>query len=285
MPLILTSKRKVERALVILPTYNEADSLIKVVDAVLGLPENLDILVVDDSSPDGTADLAKNHSAFDKRIFLLLRPGKQGLASAYKEGFQWGLKQGYDVCMEMDSDLSHDPEDISRLLQTIVEGADIAIGSRYLNGISVINWPLARLLVSIGAGIYTRWVSGLPLTDPTGGFKAIHRNVIENLDWEKVKSEGYGFQIEVSFFAFKKGFLLKEVPIIFTERRDGESKFSLSIAVEAAIRVLQLGLFERFQNSKKISSPSYNRDAYETGTTPQQGEENIQRGNSARSRI
>ena len=127
----------------------------------------------------------------------------------------------------------------------------MAIGSRYLNGISVINWPLTRLLVSIGAGIYTRWLSGLPLTDPTGGFKAIHRNVIEHLDWNKIKSDGYGFQIEVSFFAHKKGFILKEIPIIFTERRDGESKFSMSIAVEAALRVLQLGVFERFQSRKK----------------------------------
>ena len=255
--------------LVVLPTYNEADSLTKVMDAILKLPEDLDILVVDDSSPDGTADLAKNHSAFEKRIFLLLRPGKQGLATAYKEGFQWGLKQGYDVCMEMDSDLSHDPQDISRLRQTIVDGADIAIGSRYLTGISVINWPLRRLLVSIGAGIYTRWISGLPLTDPTGGFKAIHRNVIESLDWTKIKSDGYGFQIEVSFFAFKKGFRLKEIPIIFTERRDGESKFSFSIAVEAAIRVLQLGIFERFQKSKRTSPTSFVRDLYETGKTQQ----------------
>lgn len=254
-----TSKRKIERVLVILPTYNEADSLIQVVDAVLSLPEDLDILVVDDSSPDGTSDLAKNHSAFDKRLFLLQRPGKQGLATAYKEGFQWGLKQGYDVCMEMDSDLSHDPMDISRLLQTIADGADIAIGSRYLHGISVINWPLRRLLVSIGAGIYTRWISGLPLTDPTGGFKAIHRKVIEQLDWEKVKSDGYGFQIEVSFFAHKKGFLLKEIPIIFTERRDGESKFSLSIAVEAALRVLHLGFIERFQReNRKIRATGRN---------------------------
>lgn len=274
MPLTVTCKRKIERTLVILPTYNEADSLITVVDTVLSLPEHLDILVVDDSSPDGTADLVKNHSAFDKQLFLLLRPGKQGLATAYKEGFQWGLKQGYDVCMEMDSDLSHDPRDISRLLQTIEEGADIAIGSRYLHGISVINWPLRRLLVSIGAGIYTRWISGLPLTDPTGGFKAIHRNVIEHLDWEKVKSDGYGFQIEVSFFAHKKGFLLKEIPIIFTERRDGESKFSMSIAVEAALRVLQLGFFERFQSAKKLSSSSYT-SVYETGETPQRREEKL----------
>ena len=140
------AKRKITRALVILPTYNEAASLIQVVDALLSLPSAVNILVVDDSSPDGTADLAKNHPAFEKRLFLLLRPGKQGLATAYKEGFQWGLKQGYDVCMEMDSDLSHDPKDIPRLLHIIEQGADMAIGSRYLQGISVINWPLRRLM-------------------------------------------------------------------------------------------------------------------------------------------
>jgi len=262
--------RKIERTVVILPTYNEADSLIKVVDAVLNLPENLDILVVDDSSPDGTADLVKKHSAFGNRIFLFLRPSKQGLATAYKEGFQWGLKQGYEVCMEMDSDLSHDPRDISRLLKAIEEGADMAIGSRYLQGISVINWPLQRLLVSVLAGIYTRILSGLPLTDPTGGFKAIHRNVIDHLNWDEVKSDGYGFQIEVSFLAYKSGFRIEEIPIIFTERRDGESKFSFAIAMEAAIRVLQLGFWGRFKTMKKFSSFSSGEKTQklEVGGTP-----------------
>ncbi|GJL77798.1 MAG: glycosyl hydrolase [Nitrospinaceae bacterium] len=246
-------KQEAVRALVVLPTYNEAASLIQVVEALLNLPVHVDILVVDDSSPDGTANLAKNHPQFEKRLFLLLRPKKQGLATAYKEGFQWSLKRGYDVCMEMDSDLSHDPEDIPRLLKTIEQGADLAIGSRYLNGISVINWPLRRLIVSICAGIYTRMISGLPLTDPTGGFKAIHRRVIEALNWDEIKSDGYGFQIEVSFYAHKQGFRLEEIPIIFTERRDGESKFSFAIALEAAIRVLQLGLFERFKSAKNLA--------------------------------
>lgn len=275
MPLTATCKRRTERTLVILPTYNEAATLVRLVDALLGLPVGVDILVVDDSSPDGTADLAKNHPDFEKRLFLLLRPKKQGLATAYKEGFQWGMKQGYDVCMEMDSDLSHDPQDIPRLLKTVEQGADIAIGSRYLQGISVINWPLRRLLVSICAGIYTRIISGLPLSDPTGGFKAIHRNVIERLDWDQIKSDGYGFQIEVSFFAYKKGFRLEEIPIIFTERRDGESKFSFAIALEAALRVLQLGFFERFQSAKKLSSTSSTRDLHETSKTPQRREEKL----------
>jgi len=254
MDQIPSNSRKIGKTVVVLPTFNEAASLPEVMNRILKLPLSLDILVVDDSSPDGTAILVKEHPEFGKRIFLKQRPRKMGLATAYKEGFQWGLENGYEVCMEMDSDLSHDPEDIPRLLQAIAEGADIALGSRYLHGISVINWPLRRLLVSIGAGIYTRLFSGLPLSDPTGGFKAIHRDVIEHLDWDSIKSDGYGFQIEVSFFARQKGFRIAEIPIIFTERRDGESKFSISIVWEAAIRVLQLGLIRFFPSWEKVNS-------------------------------
>ena len=245
--------RKINRAVVILPTYNEAVSLPLVLDAVMDLPRKLDVLVVDDSSPDGTAEKVRTHPEFQKRIFLKQRPAKMGLATAYQEGFQWGLAEGYDVCLEMDSDLSHDPKDIPRLLEVIEQGADIALGSRYMNGISVINWPLRRLMVSIGAGIYTRFISRLPLTDPTGGFKAIHRNVIEFLDWSEVKSDGYGFQIEVSFFAHQSGFVIREIPIIFTERRDGESKFSLAIALEASLRVLTLGISRFFKAWKNLN--------------------------------
>ncbi len=246
--------RKIDRAVVILPTYNEAVSLPLVLDAIMDLPRRLDVLVVDDASPDGTAEKVRSHPEFEKRIFLKLRPAKMGLASAYQDGFQWGLAEGYDVCMEMDSDLSHDPKDIPRLLEVIEQGADIALGSRYLNGISVVNWPLRRLMVSIGAGIYTRFITGMPLTDPTGGFKAIHKNVIERLNWSEVKSEGYGFQIEVSFFAHQSGFVIREIPIVFTERRDGESKFSMAIALEASLRVLTLG-FSRFFKAWKNLNP------------------------------
>ncbi len=251
--------RTIRKVVVILPTYNEAASLPEVMGKILHLPIALDILVVDDSSPDGTADLVKQHPEFEKRVFLKQRPKKMGLATAYKEGFQWGIHNDYEVCMEMDSDLSHDPQDIPRLIRTIEEGADIAIGSRYLQGISVVNWPLRRLLVSIGAGIYTRWISGLPLTDPTGGFKAIHRDVIDHLDWNIIKSDGYGFQIEVSFFAYRKGFQIKEIPIVFTERRDGESKFSFSIVLEAAFRVLQLGGIRLVPNRERMNSPELER--------------------------
>lgn len=247
---MLLTERKIKRAIVILPTYNESATIEQVLDAIISLPLSVDILVVDDSSPDGTADLVKRHPAFGAKLFLLQRPKKMGLATAYKNGFQWALEKGYDVCVEMDSDLSHNPTDIPSLLESIQEGADIAIGSRYLNGISVINWPLYRLVVSMGAGVYTRMLSGLPLSDPTSGFKALHRVVIETLDWEQVKSSGYGFQVEVNYFAFREGFHLKEIPIIFTERRDGESKFLFPIVLEAAFRVLQLGFLRIFKARK-----------------------------------
>lgn len=234
-----------------MPTFKEATTILEVLSLTLGLPVEVDILVVDDSSPDGTADLVKNHAEFGKRVHLVQRPGKMGLATAYKDGFQWALQRDYQVCLQMDSDLSHDPRALPALLASIENGADIAIGSRYLNGISVINWPLRRLLLSKGAGIYTRILTRLPITDPTAGFKGIHRSVIENLDWGKITSDGYGFQIEVNFFAYKMGFRIAEIPIIFTERRDGHSKLSFGIMIEAAIRVLQLGFLSLMPSKNK----------------------------------
>ena len=231
-----------ERPLVILPTYNEADNITQILDAIEALPISISVLVVDDSSPDGTADYVRRHPSFEKNVFLLKRPKKCGLGSAYKEGFQWGLNRGHDVCLEMDSDFSHDPNDIPRLIQEVENGADIAIGSRYLEGISVINWPLHRLLLSLWAGMYTRFFTGLPLKDPTSGFKAFRRSVLEQIpNWE-IKTDGYGIQIETGFFAWRKGFILKEIPIIFTERRDGQSKLTFSVKMESALRVLQLGI-------------------------------------------
>ncbi len=255
------SKHEVQPALVILPTYKEAATILEVLSLTLGLPVEMDILVVDDSSPDGTAALIKNHEEFERRVFLMQRPGKLGLATAYMDGFKWAMNKGYQVCLQMDSDLSHDPNDLPGLLSSIENGADIAIGSRYINGISVVNWPLRRLILSKGAGIYTRILTRLPLTDPTAGFKAIHRKVIENLDWEKVTSDGYGFQIEVNFFALQRGFILKEIPIIFTERRDGHSKLSFRIMVEAALRVLQLGFLNLI--------PSQDKNYKERETSPE----------------
>ncbi|KMP11455.1 hypothetical protein UR09_03320 [Candidatus Nitromaritima sp. SCGC AAA799-A02] len=237
----------VKRPLVILPTFNEAESLPQLIEELGDLPRPIDILVVDDSSPDGTSELVAKSPGFGEQLFLLQRKRKSGFASAYKDGYQWALERDYDVCLGMDSDLSHDPKDILRLLEGVENGADMVVGSRYFQGISVVNWPLYRLLMSIGAGIYVRTLTGLRLTDPTSGFSAIRRTVIESLDWDQVTSEGYGFLIEVKFFVSRQGFRLQEIPIVFTERRDGQSKFSGKIIIEAVLRALGLGVLRIFQ--------------------------------------
>ena len=234
--------KKIQRPLVIIPTFCEADNIIQILEAIEELPIRISALVVDDSSPDGTAEMVTNHPSFNKNIFLLKRPMKSGLGSAYKEGFQWALKNGYDVCLQMDSDFSHNPNDIPRLLKAVSDGADIAIGSRYLNGISVVNWPLHRLFLSILAGAYTRFLTGMPFSDPTAGFNAIHKNALKKIVNHNINSDGYGFLIETKYFAWKDGFSIKELPIVFTERRDGQSKLNFSIKVQSAIRVIQLGL-------------------------------------------
>ena len=234
--------KKIQRPLVILPTFNEVENIIQILEAIEALPVQISVLVVDDSSPDGTAERVTDYPSFDKNIFLLKRPMRSGLGSAYREGFQWALKNGYDVCLQMDSDFSHNPNDIPRLLKAVSDGADIAIGSKYLNGISVINWPLHRLFLSILAGVYTRFLTGMSLSDPTSGFNAIHRNVLKKIVNHNINSDGYVFLIEIKYFAWKGGFSIKELPIIFTERRNGQSKLNFSIKVHSAIRVVQLGL-------------------------------------------
>lgn len=237
-----TAAGKIQKFLVILPTYNEGESIQHVLEEVQAKAPGAEILVVDDNSPDGTAAKVKQTPNFGKKVHLLERPGKGGLGSAYKEGFQWALKRGYDAVVEMDADLSHDPADVPKLLQALADGADIAVGSRYLNGVRVLNWPQSRLWVSSFGGWYTRRLTGLPMTDPTSGFKAIRRRVLEGLEWDKFTAQGYGFQIEIHFLAWQGGFRIQEVPIVFTERREGQSKMSLQIAQEAALRVLQLAL-------------------------------------------
>ena len=236
------SQKRIETCLVILPTYNEGESILRALAEVQAKVPEAEILVVDDNSPDGTAAKVKQAPSFGKKIHLLERPGKAGLGSAYKEGFQWALKRGYDAVVEMDADLSHDPADVPKLIQALNDGADIAVGSRYLHGVRVLNWPQSRLWVSTFGGWYARILTGLPMTDPTSGFKAIRRKVLEGLDWDKFTAQGYGFQIEIHFLAWQGGFRLQEVPIIFTERREGQSKMSLQIAREAAWRVFQLAL-------------------------------------------
>ncbi len=230
----------IRKAVVVIPTYNERDTIGRALDLVLVLPRKLDVLVVDDGSPDGTADVVRARPEFHKQIFLLEGSGKAGLGSAYRRGFQWAVKNGYDAAIEMDADLSHDPADIPRLLEALEAGAHIAVGSRYLGGISVLNWPQSRLFISTFGGFYVRTLTALPMSDPTSGFKAIRADVLRNLDWPSVQAEGYAFQIELHHTAWKQGYAIKEVPIVFTERREGDSKMSTAISLEAAWRVLRL---------------------------------------------
>ncbi|NCW28120.1 MAG: polyprenol monophosphomannose synthase [Verrucomicrobia bacterium] len=230
------------KTVVVVPTYNERESIPKVLDRVLGLARKVDVLVVDDGSPDGTAELVKSRPEFNKRIYLLEGEGKAGLGTAYRKGFQWALKHGYGAAVEMDADLSHDPDDIPKLLDALEQGAHLAVGSRYLGGVSVLNWPRRRILISTLGGWYVRFLTGLALTDPTSGFKAIRAEVLRDLDWGRVGAEGYAFQIELHHAAWKQGYVVREIPMVFTERREGESKMSVGISLEAAWRVLRLAL-------------------------------------------
>ncbi len=230
----------INKAVVVIPTYNERETIGRTLDIVFGLPRKVDVLVVDDGSPDGTADAVRARPEFNKRLFLLEGKGKAGLGTAYRRGFQWALKQGYEAAIEMDADLSHDPADVPKLLEALEEGAHLAVGSRYLGGISVLNWPQSRLFISTFGGFYVRTLTALPMSDPTSGFKAIRAEVLRDLDWSRVQAEGYAFQIELHHTAWKQGYTLREVPIVFTERRVGASKMSTAISVEAAWRVLRL---------------------------------------------
>jgi dolichol-phosphate mannosyltransferase len=229
-----------ERALVIIPTYNESDNLPRLVPSVLSRDPRLDILVVDDNSPDGTGRLADEIAASEPRVHVLHRPGKMGLGTAYITGFHWGLERGYDALFEMDADFSHDPAHLPQFLEAI-ENYDVVLGSRYLQGrVTVVNWPIGRLLLSYFANVYARKVTGLPVADATGGFKCFRREVLAALDLDHVESSGYAFQIEMSFRAWKKGFKLGEIPIMFVDRDVGESKMSKKIVREAVWRVWRL---------------------------------------------
>ena len=230
-----------ERALVVIPTYNERANLPLIVPHILQQDPRFEVLIVDDNSPDGTGRLADELSAADPRVHVLHRPGKAGLGKAYIAGFRWALERQYDFIFEMDADFSHDPKYLPSLLAAAQE-ADLAVGSRYRSGVNVINWPISRLLLSLGANQYARWVTGLPLTDSTGGFKCFRRRVLEAIDLERVKSNGYSFQIEMSFRAWKQGFRLREVPIVFTDRVEGQSKMNKRIVREAIWMVWWLRL-------------------------------------------
>jgi len=225
--------------LVIVPTYNEAHNIPKIIESVLNLDEPTHLLVVDDGSPDGTGDIVEELiSSYEGRLHLIRRSGKLGLGTAYVRGFKYALENGYTYVCEMDADFSHNPRDIPSLVEEVRSGnADVAIGSRYSNGISIINWPLSRLILSYGANLYARLITGLPVKDTTAGFKCIHRKVLDAISVEGIRSNGYAFQIELHFRAWKAGFRLKEVSIIFRERQEGVSKMSKKIVWEAIWRV------------------------------------------------
>ena len=231
-----------DRLLVVVPTYNERVNLPLVVPVILQQDPRIDVLVVDDNSPDGTGQLADEVAASTPRVHVLHRPNKSGLGKAYLAGFQWALANRYDLIFEMDADFSHDPKFLGDFVRAAAN-ADLVIGSRYRAGVvNVINWPISRLLLSIGANQYARWITGLPLADSTGGFKCFRREVLEAIDFEKVRSNGYAFQIEMSFRAWKKGFRLVEVPIVFTDRVEGQSKMNKRIVREAIWMVWWLRL-------------------------------------------
>jgi dolichol-phosphate mannosyltransferase len=230
-----------ERVLVVVPTYNEAVNLPLIVPQILAQDSRIDVLVVDDNSPDGTGRMADEMAAAEPRIHVLHRPGKSGLGKAYIAGFQWALERDYEFVFEMDADFSHDPKFLGVFLEA-AKDADLVIGSRYKTGVNVINWPISRLLLSLGANQYARWVTGLPIEDSTGGFKCFRRRVLEAMDFDRVRSNGYAFQIEMSFRAWKKGFRLVEIPIVFTDRVEGQSKMNKRIVREAIWMVWWLRL-------------------------------------------
>lgn len=229
------------RKLVIIPTYNEKENISAMIDKVFSLGEPFDLLVIDDGSPDGTAAIVRSRQTeFQGRLHLLERSGKLGLGTAYLTGFEWGLAQGYDYICEMDCDFSHNPDDLVRLYRAAAEGADVVVGSRYVQGVNVVNWPMSRLLMSYFASKYVRLVTGLPLNDATAGFVCYSRRALEHIDLGAVRMKGYGFQIEMKYTAWKLDMRLCEVPIIFTERREGASKMSGGIFREAFFGVLGL---------------------------------------------
>lgn len=221
-----------DRVLVVIPTYNERENLPQIIPAVLAQDPRIEILVVDDGSPDGTGQLADEIVRSEPRVHVLHRTKKEGLGRAYLAGFAWALPKGYDFIFEMDADFSHDPTTIPKFLEAI-QDADLVVGSRYATGVNVINWPMSRLLLSWFANKYVRWITRLPLTDATGGFKCFRREVLQAMRLDKIQSNGYTFQVEMSFRAWKRGFRLKEIPIVFVDRMEGQSKMNKKIVREA----------------------------------------------------
>lgn len=242
-------------SIVLIPTYNEKENIEAIIRAVFGLSVPFHILVIDDNSPDGTANIVKTlQQEFPESLHLLERPGKQGLGRAYMAGFEWALAHNYDLVYEMDADFSHNPNYLVRLRQACLDGADVAVGSRYVSGVNVVNWPMGRVLMSYFASKYVRFVTGLPVADTTAGFKCYKKEVLQTIEMDKIKFVGYAFQIEMKFTAYKCGFKITEVPIIFVNRELGTSKMSGGIFSEALLGVIKLkwrSLFRKYPQKCK----------------------------------
>lgn len=242
-------------SLVIIPTYNEKENVEKMVRKIFSLPHDFHLLIIDDGSPDGTGTIVKKlQKEFDSRLHLLERSGKLGLGTAYITGFKWAIDKKYDFIFEMDCDFSHNPDDLLRLYNACAnEGADVAIGSRYIKGANVVNWPLGRVVMSYYASVYVRMITGIHIKDTTAGFKCYKRKVLETIDLDKIKFIGYAFQIEMKFTAWKHGFKIVEVPIVFTDRTEGTSKMSKGIFKEAVLGVIELRWKSFFRKYNKTT--------------------------------
>lgn len=242
-------------ALVIIPTYNEIENISNIIDAVISQPETFDVLIIDDGSPDGTASVVREKmKQYDGRVFLEERKGKLGLGTAYIHGFKWAKRHGYEYVIEMDADFSHNPNDLPKLYKACKEeGADLSIGSRYISGVNVVNWPMGRVLMSYYASAYVRIVTGMSVRDTTAGFVCYKRRVLDALDLDKIEFKGYAFQIEMKFKAYKHGFKIKEVPIIFVNRELGTSKMNSSIFGEAVFGVIKLRLRSMFTKYPQVN--------------------------------
>lgn len=250
--------------LVIIPTYKEKENIEALVRTIFSLSVPFNILIIDDNSPDGTASLVKNLQTEFKNLHLIERPGKMGLGTAYITGFQWALKNGYNYIFEMDADFSHNPEDLIRLSKACHEdGADVAIGSRYISGVNVVNWPLSRVLMSYFASIYVRLITRMKIMDTTAGFVCYRKEVLQNIHPEHIKSKGYGFQIEMKFNAFKLGYKIVEIPIIFTDRKLGSSKMSGGVFNEALWGVMRMKVRSWFMNYRRSGTEAQGLKGYQ----------------------
>lgn len=244
-------------SIVIVPTYNEKENIERLLDKVFSLEHDFHVLIIDDGSPDGTADIVKRiQKEYPERLFIEERAGKQGLGTAYIHGFRWAIAHHYDFVFEMDADFSHNPDDLIRLRQACVDNADMAVGSRYVTGVNVVNWPMSRVLMSYFASVYVRFITGINIQDATAGFVCYRRKVLETINLDKIQFVGYAFQIEMKFTAIMYGFNVVEVPIIFTDRTVGTSKMSTSIFREAFIGVLQMKINSWFRKYKRVEPKS-----------------------------